>query len=178
MPIASLQGLDSNARVIYTGTLSKVLFPSLRLGYIVIPPDLVDRFAAVRQSMDICPQPCQPGHTCRIYPGRPLHSPHPPNAQSLRRTAKAAHRGNRTRVKHLLHCDGADAGMHLTLMFRDKFDDRQVAKKAIQRKLWLSALSLSYIGRSPRHGLVLGFGNTPLKQIPGAILSLSEILSD
>jgi GntR family transcriptional regulator/MocR family aminotransferase len=37
-PIAALQGLDSDARVIYIGTLSKVLFPSLRLGYMVIPP--------------------------------------------------------------------------------------------------------------------------------------------
>ena len=37
-PIASLQGLDSNSRVIYIGTFSKVLFPSLRLGYLVIPP--------------------------------------------------------------------------------------------------------------------------------------------
>jgi GntR family transcriptional regulator/MocR family aminotransferase len=54
MPIASLQGLDVNSRVIYTGTLSKVLFPALRLGYLVIPSDLVERFAAVRQAVDIC----------------------------------------------------------------------------------------------------------------------------
>src|SRR5437773_9967155 len=55
MPIASLQGLDTNARVVYVGSFSKVMFPSLRLGYIVIPPDLVERFAAMRQSMDLCP---------------------------------------------------------------------------------------------------------------------------
>ena len=55
MPIASLQGLDHHARVIYIGTFSKVLFPSLRLGYIVIPADLVEAFLAVRLSMDIGP---------------------------------------------------------------------------------------------------------------------------
>src|SRR6202030_2070480 len=44
MPIASLQGLDRGSRVIYIGTFSKVVFPSLRLGYIVIPPDLIERF--------------------------------------------------------------------------------------------------------------------------------------
>ena len=44
-PIASLQGLDGNSRVIYIGTFSKVLFPSLRLGYIVVPPDLIKRFS-------------------------------------------------------------------------------------------------------------------------------------
>ena len=45
MPISSLQGLDSNSRVIYIGTFSKVFFPSLRLGYMVIPSDLVERFS-------------------------------------------------------------------------------------------------------------------------------------
>ena len=54
-PISSLQGLDRNARVIYIGTFSKVLFPSLRMGYIVIPEDLVDHFTAVRSVMDIFP---------------------------------------------------------------------------------------------------------------------------
>jgi len=55
LPIASLQGLDSNSRVIYIGTFSKVLFPSLRIGYVVIPPDLVDRFIMVRQALDLTP---------------------------------------------------------------------------------------------------------------------------
>src|ERR1700691_309639 len=55
LPIASLQGLDASARVIYVGTFSKVLFPALRLGYIVIPQDLVDAFLTVRVAMDIFP---------------------------------------------------------------------------------------------------------------------------
>src|SRR5580700_4786907 len=54
-PISSMQGLDCNARVIYIGTFSKVLFPSLRMGYIVIPEDLVGHFVAVRAAMDIFP---------------------------------------------------------------------------------------------------------------------------
>jgi len=41
-PVASLQGLDADFRVIYIGTFSKVLFPAMRLGYMVIPPDLVE----------------------------------------------------------------------------------------------------------------------------------------
>ena len=55
MPIASLQGLDSNSRVIYIGTFSKVMFPSLRLGYIIVPPDLIPAFLSVRLAMDIAP---------------------------------------------------------------------------------------------------------------------------
>jgi GntR family transcriptional regulator / MocR family aminotransferase len=45
-PLAALQGLDREGRVIYIGTFSKVLFPSLRLGYVVVPATLLDRFLA------------------------------------------------------------------------------------------------------------------------------------
>ncbi len=52
-PIASLQGLDTDARVIYVGTFSKVMFPALRLGYVVVPKDLVPAFSAARDAADI-----------------------------------------------------------------------------------------------------------------------------
>src|SRR5580658_10059641 len=54
-PIASLQGLDRSSRVIYIGTFSKTLFPALRLGYMAIPMDLVERFSAVRRVTDLFP---------------------------------------------------------------------------------------------------------------------------
>jgi DNA-binding transcriptional MocR family regulator len=56
-PIASLQGLDAHGRVIYIGTFSKVLFPALRLGYIVVPKNLVPYFIAVRDAADIFTSP-------------------------------------------------------------------------------------------------------------------------
>ena len=51
-PIAALQGLDFTGRVIYLGTFSKVLFPSLRLGYLILPPDLVEPFTNARALVD------------------------------------------------------------------------------------------------------------------------------
>jgi GntR family transcriptional regulator/MocR family aminotransferase len=51
-PLPCLQGLDNSGRVIYAGTMSKILFPSLRLGYIVAPEQLVDSMAKVRSVMD------------------------------------------------------------------------------------------------------------------------------
>src|SRR5258708_5779780 len=50
--LPSLQGLDRAGRVIYLGTFSKLLFPSLRLGYAVLPEDLVAPFAAARHLAD------------------------------------------------------------------------------------------------------------------------------
>jgi GntR family transcriptional regulator/MocR family aminotransferase len=51
-PLAALQGLDRAGCVLYTGTFSKVMFPSLRLGYLVVPESLVDVFAAARHFAD------------------------------------------------------------------------------------------------------------------------------
>ncbi|MFN8060225.1 MAG: PLP-dependent aminotransferase family protein [Vicinamibacterales bacterium] len=51
-PMPSLHGLDTSGRVIYVGSMSKVLFPSLRIGYAVLPATLVDRFAALRSVVD------------------------------------------------------------------------------------------------------------------------------
>ena len=51
-PIASLQGMDSNERVIYIGTFSKVMFPALRVGYMVVPRDLLPAFSAARATAD------------------------------------------------------------------------------------------------------------------------------
>lgn len=51
-PLPSLQSLDLNHRVIYVGTFSKVLFPSLRVGYVVVPPELFERFRALKHLID------------------------------------------------------------------------------------------------------------------------------
>src|SRR5260221_983049 len=51
-PLAALQGLDRDGRVVYVGSLSKVMFPSLRLAYLVAPEGLVDRFLAMRATID------------------------------------------------------------------------------------------------------------------------------
>ncbi|CAL1549077.1 unnamed protein product, partial [Lymnaea stagnalis] len=51
-PLASLQGLDSSGRVIYVGTFSKTIFPALRIGCLVVPPELVNVFAVARAFND------------------------------------------------------------------------------------------------------------------------------
>ena len=51
-PLPSLQSLDTSGRLIYTGTFSKILFPSLRLGYVVMPDALLDRFVELKHLSD------------------------------------------------------------------------------------------------------------------------------
>jgi GntR family transcriptional regulator / MocR family aminotransferase len=172
MPIASLQGLDVNSRVIYIGTFSKVLFPSLRLGYIVIPPDLVDRFMAVRFAMDIFPPYLYQevladfmrlGHFTRhIRRMRQLYGERRKVlVESLRKEAGLG-----------LEVQGAEAGMHLTVTLPEGFSDVEIAAKAARERLWLWPLSPSYFSEQPRQGFILGFGSTPTNQISKAVRSL------
>ncbi len=76
---------------------------------------------------------------------------------------------------HSFEMIGAAAGMHLTMLLPRGYNDREIASAARQRKLWLSALSESYIGATRKQGLVLGYGNTAVSQIPGALAVLKEI---
>jgi GntR family transcriptional regulator/MocR family aminotransferase len=52
LPQPSLQSLDEHSRVIYVGSFSKTLCPGLRLGYVVLPPALVEPFAALKSTVD------------------------------------------------------------------------------------------------------------------------------
>lgn len=177
MPIAALQGLDGNARVIYIGTFSKVMFPSLRLGYIVIPPDLVERFAAMRQCIDLCPS-----HANQAVMTEFIREGH--FARHIRRMRPVYAQRRRVLIEELqrefgdsAELAGDAAGMHLAMFLRGLRNDRKVAAKAVEHSLWLSALSASYIGNAPRQGFVLGFGNTRESQIANGVRLLKKCVA-
>jgi GntR family transcriptional regulator/MocR family aminotransferase len=176
-PIASLQGLDRNQRVIYIGNFSKVMFPSMRLGYLVVPPDMVERFAAVRQTMDICPP-----HMNQAVMTEFIREGH--FSRHLRRMRPVYEERRRVLVealeRELGNCcaiAGDAAGMHLAI-YVDDCNDRSIAAKAGERGLWLSPLSASYAGGPTRTGFVLGYGNSRAAQIPAAVTQLRKLLDD
>lgn len=175
MPIPSLQGLDNHQRVIYIGTFSKVMFPSLRLGYVVIPPDLVDRFMAVRFAMDIFP-PYLFQEVLTDF----MHAGH--FTKHIRRTRMLYKERRTSLVKNLeavfgnqLEIHGAEAGMHMTITFPGRLSDVEIATIAAQEKLWLWPLSPCYLGES-QNGFILGFGNTAPEQMPQSVQHLRSIL--
>ena len=171
-PVASLQGMDVNARVIYIGTFSKVLFPSLRIGYIVIPPDLVDRFVAVRATMDIFP-PYLYQEVLNDFMRMGHFGRHVRKMRQLygeRRTMLL--KSLQSEFGNLLEVHGAEAGMHLAVTLPPGVRDRDIVERAAKRSLWLWPLSPSYLSKRPRQGLILGFGSTPADQIPRAVSQL------
>jgi GntR family transcriptional regulator / MocR family aminotransferase len=176
MPIASLQGLDANSRVIYVGTFSKVLFPSLRLGYLVVPPDLVDRCRDVRRAMDLAPSNfyqevladfIQEGHFARHI--RRMRVLYGERASALLDSIK-------DQIGSMVEVFGGEAGMHLAVMLNHGGRDMEIAERAAHQNLWLWPLSTSYIGDVRRHGFILGFGSTDVAEIPPAVQKIRNLL--
>jgi GntR family transcriptional regulator/MocR family aminotransferase len=175
-PIASLQGLDRNGRVIYIGTFSKVLYPALRIGYIVIPRNLVDKFAAVRRVMDFGPP-----IFFQLVIAQFIHEGH--FARHLRRMRTLYHKRRVTLVKclreefgPLVTLFGSDAGMHLAAAIAGEFCDVNIAEQAAGENLDLRPLSSYYLEKAMYNGFIFGFGNTSERQIPRAVKKLRDLL--
>lgn len=177
MPIASLQGLDRNSRVIYIGTFSKTLFPSLRVGYIVVPHDLIKQFVAARLASDLFPP-----HLYQAALADFMAQGH--FARHIRRT-RQLYRERRSALVGCLQQQfgpsleilGAEAGVHLVIKLPPGISDVDLAERAAQEKLWLWPLSRTYIGPSVQ-GIILGFGSTPDREIPNAVHRLKSLVSE
>jgi len=164
-PIASLQGLDTDARVVYIGTFSKVMFPALRVGYIVIPKDLVPAFCAARDAADVfsatlyqsvMTEFIREGHFARhIRRMRMLYM------ERRRALVKAI----RVEMGGVLEVTGAEAGMHLATLLPPGIDDVAVSKKAAERGISVTALATCYLNPPARGGLILGYGGVNIQQI-------------
>ncbi len=176
MPVASLQGLDSNSRVVYIGTFSKVLFPSLRLGYIVIPSDLVGRFVAVRYATDIFP-PYLTQEAMADFMREGHFARHIRRTRLLYRERRTALVENLAReFGDRLEVHGAEAGMHLVVTLPERLNDTEVAVNAAAAGLWLWPLSTAYAAEPRRHGFILAFGSTTPAEMPGAVRRLRAAL--
>ena len=176
-PLAALQGLDHSGRVIYVGTFSKVLFPALRLGYMVVPADLVNAFVKARAAVSwCCPIMDQvvlsdfisEGHFTRhIRKMRSLYAERQATIiQSLQREAG-----------DLLAVTPADAGMHIRV-FLPRLDDRAVSAEALKQGIVAHPLSTFFLKEAPlaRSGLVLGYGAYNARQLRDAASKLGTAL--
>jgi GntR family transcriptional regulator/MocR family aminotransferase len=180
MPIASLQGLDSHARVIYIGTFSKTLFPALRLGYVVVPADLVERFVAVRYALDLTAPFLQQAVLNDFM--REGHF-----ARHIRKMRALYHERRTALVESLekefdreMEIWGAQAGMHLVAELPEnrEWDDVAIATAAAAKKVWVWPLSPAYIGEKKRQGFILGFGNVEVGQIPAAVRVMRSVVRE
>jgi GntR family transcriptional regulator/MocR family aminotransferase len=175
-PLPALQGLDTENRTVYLGTLSKTLFPSLRLGYLVVPPDLVDTFIAAKALADrhapsveqaVLADFMSEGHFARhIRRTRVLYAA---RQAALVETATSELAG-------LLEVHTAEAGMHLVGYLPDGVDDKAVSQQAAAHQVEAPALSSYALAPLRRRGLLLGYAAFSHADITDGIHRLATAL--
>jgi GntR family transcriptional regulator/MocR family aminotransferase len=175
-PVPALQGLDRHGQVLFAGSFSKVLFPALRLGYLVVPPDLVDRFEAMLSI------------TCRHAPlldqavladfitaghfGRHIRRMREVYAERLSVLLESAS----DRLDGLLEISKVEAGLQTVGWLRSGIDEATAVKAAAARKVEVIPLGRYGIGGAAPSGLQLGFAAVDTREIKRGVRDLAAAL--
>jgi len=178
-PLPSLQGLDAGAgepdsRVIYIGSFSKTLFPSLRIGFLVVPSVLVDAFAAARAVIDrqsptvdqaVLAEFIDQGHFVRHL--RRMRALYAERQDALLRGIRDG-----PLVEHI-DTGPSDAGMHLVGWLRHHRDDARASNCALEAGIETQPLSAMTLGPVRRGALLLGYA----AYAPSTLVRSSEKLA-
>lgn len=177
--VASLFGLSRKQRVIYQGTFSKVLFPGLRLAYLVLPEDLIDAFQIGNSELyrggrlteqAALAEFIAEGHfTAYIKKMRAVYRERRDTLQEAMRT----HLGDAVKLS------GGHAGLQLLYYFNEPVDDAMVASDALAKGLIVRPLSMYYQeNQDVRNGMNLGYGGVPVERIRSAVPILARIIEE
>jgi GntR family transcriptional regulator/MocR family aminotransferase len=176
-PIACLQGLDTSGLVHYVGSFSKMLFPGLRIGFLVVPPSLATTFAKASaelfregqlQQQAMLADFINEGHlSSHIRRLRGLYSPR----RERLLDAIRSHFGDR------LELSGDYAGLHLVVYLPQNVDDNAVVVDAAAAGVVVRSLSRYYsLQASARRGLLLGYACVKEPDIAPAFAILARVL--
>jgi GntR family transcriptional regulator/MocR family aminotransferase len=176
-PLPALMSLDKRARVIYTGTFSKVFSPIVRLGYIVVPTALVKRFREERVSHGAPPSlMTQPA--LAEFMGSGAFAIH---IRRMRRIYAARRRALMEALKpgegKLFTVDASPAGLMLLLRLPPGVSDESMVEKLAAKGIETQSLSSHYAGRKREQGLLLSFAGFSEDDLQQAAAKLIGVLS-
>ncbi|UPQ70639.1 PLP-dependent aminotransferase family protein [Kluyvera ascorbata] len=175
-PIPAMRGMVDNAPVVYLGTFSKTLFPSLRIGFMVLPSMLVEAAQpAIRALLRGGHRAEQRALACFIEEGH--YARHLAAMRRLYRKRQAQLQEALEQeliVPHQLMA--GEGGLHMTVVI-EGIDDVELVRQARLHQMAPSALSTFYLDRQKaKSGLVLGYGNTSASQFTTAIRTLQRLI--
>lgn len=175
-PLVALQGLTEEAPVIYLGTFSKTLFPGLRLGYLVVPPDLIGPLLGSLATLRRHGRQIEEATLARfMLEGR--YTRHLSRMRKLYKERRQALQAALTRYLPALEVLGADAGLHLVVVLPPGVDDLRVCELAGRRGLNPQPLSHCYgAATGSRPGLILGYGNTSVSVMDRCVRTLARCI--
>jgi GntR family transcriptional regulator/MocR family aminotransferase len=176
-PVPALQGLDNHANVILIGTFSKILFPSLRLGYVVLPPALVDYFLSFRYRTDFRNSSFDQAVLCDFIADGHL-------ARHLRRMRnlyasrlEALIDGGKQHLGGLLDISNVRAGLYTVGFLRNGMTSRQAEKAAAARGVEVIGIDRYTLKRPDPKGVLLGFAAHTEAAIRRGLVRLAAALS-
>jgi GntR family transcriptional regulator/MocR family aminotransferase len=177
-PLAALHSLDGGNRVIYVGTFSKVLFPSLRLGFLVVPERIAKAFAKARAALDLQPpitaQPILEAFMREGYFASHVRRMRTCYYERQLSLIDAIHK----QLSSILTVAADSAGMHLlahlTPDARKKFTDREASQRAAAHHVIAPALSDFYTDQRDGGALVLGYAAVPERALIQAVQRMAR----
>ena len=163
-PLPALKSLDRDGRVLYAGTFSKVLFPSIRLAYLVVPQAEVERFEQINEIIaGGSPQLTQVIVAAFIHEGHfARHIQRMRKLYAERRDATAA--GLQSVLHEHMHIDAQPGGMHLIVRLRGRRSDRALVAQMKEEGLYAEALSDWRMRADRASAVLLGFANIASQQ--------------
>ncbi|MGH6893240.1 MAG: PLP-dependent aminotransferase family protein [Dongiaceae bacterium] len=177
-PLAALKSLDADHRVIYVGTLSKLLFPSLRLGYLVAPPQIVESFRKLRAALDDQPSMVAQPALAELFRSGHLAGHVRRMRQIYAMRQRAFLKAARVRLRGLVAFRAEESGLHLVGRLGARLQgrgDKALAAAARREGIVLSALSdYDVLGDGPQ-GLMFGYAAAPEPLVEPALQRLAEI---
>jgi GntR family transcriptional regulator/MocR family aminotransferase len=175
-PVPALQGLDRRGQVIYTGSFNKVLFPSLRLGYLVMPPELVERVEAAisigNRHAPLLEQAVLADFVVEGHFGRHLRRMRQVYAERLGVLQESV----AARLGGVLEITGIDAGLQTAAWLGRGLEGESAAAAAAKRGVEVTPLSRYCFRGTVREGLHLGFAAFEPKEIRAGVRELGVAL--
>ena len=175
-PLESLQGLDSDGRIIYVGTFSRTVFPSLRVGYLVVPKSLIAAFTGAKWINDQHSAVLEQQALAEFI-----------TTGAYERHLRRLRRRNSSRCKAVLgsvdeylgdrvEVTGDGAGAHVALWPKRRLDESLLLARAAERGVRIYGMSHYFLTKPSQAGFLLGYSRMKEAEIRQGIRRLSDVL--